>query len=96
MLNRDPDIQSLSSFKQNTVTFLQQLKKTGDPIVLTINGKAELLVQDAQSYQKLLELVERLDAIAGIREGMQEIAEGKGVSLEQVKAAAGKKRGVSR
>ena len=31
----------------------------GHPVVLTINGKAELVVQDTASYQKLIELAER-------------------------------------
>ena len=51
---------------------MRQLKQSGDPIVLTINGRAELVVQDAGSYQKLLELVDRLEATAGIRKGLEE------------------------
>jgi len=49
------DIQSLSTFKRDTAKIVRQLKKTGQPMVLTVNGKAELVVQDAASYQKLLE-----------------------------------------
>jgi prevent-host-death family protein len=49
------DIQSLSTFKRDTAKIVRQLKKTGQPVVLTVNGKAELIVQDAESYQKLLE-----------------------------------------
>ena len=52
------DIHPLTDFKKNTPEFLRQMKETGEPIVLTINGKAELVVQDAASYQKLLELAE--------------------------------------
>ena len=47
------DIQSLSTFKRDTAKVVRQLKKTGQPVVLTVNGKAELVVQDAESYQKL-------------------------------------------
>ncbi len=54
----DRDIHSLTDFKKNTPEFLRQLKETGDPVILTINGKAELVVQDAASYQKLLDLAE--------------------------------------
>ncbi len=54
MINLNRDIQSLSSFKRNTSEFIQQMKETGKPIVLTVNGKAELVVQDAVSYQKFL------------------------------------------
>lgn len=59
MLDIGRDIESLSSFKRNTSQFVRQLRQTGEPVVLTINGKAALVVQDAQSYQKLLEQVER-------------------------------------
>lgn len=49
MLDLNRDINSLSNFKRNTPEFLRQLKETGQPVVLTINGKAELVVQDSAS-----------------------------------------------
>ena len=48
------DIHSLSDFQRNAKNHLKQMKKTGRPRVLTINGKAELIVQDAKSYQNCL------------------------------------------
>ena len=39
------------------------MKQTGEPIVLTVNGKAEVVVQDAKSYQQLLEKIERLGRV---------------------------------
>jgi prevent-host-death family protein len=95
MLDLSRDIQSLSSFKRNTGQFVQQLKDTGEPVVLTINGRAELVVQDARSYQKLRELVDRLEAIAAIRNGMKELDEGKGLTTKQAKNAVRKKYGLS-
>ena len=53
MLDISRDIHSLTDFKKNTSEFINQLKQTGEPLVLTINGKAELVVQDAAAYQKL-------------------------------------------
>ena len=44
------DIHPLTDFKRNTPEFLRQLKEHGHPLVLTINGKAELVAQDAASY----------------------------------------------
>jgi hypothetical protein len=38
--------------------------------VLTINGKAELVVQDAAPYQRLLDLAERLDTIHAVKESL--------------------------
>lgn len=78
------DIQSLSNFKRNTGDFIKQLKETGEPVVLTVNGKAELVVQDAASYQELLELRDRLEAIAGIRRGLDSMEKGKGRPAETI------------
>jgi prevent-host-death family protein len=65
------DIHSLSTFKRDTAKLVRQMKKTRAPVVLTVNGKAELVVQDAKSYQQLLEVKDRMDAIEGIRRGLQ-------------------------
>ena len=54
MLDLSRNIQSLSNFKRNTSNAIAQMKQTGKPIVLTVNGKAEVVVQDAKSYQQLL------------------------------------------
>ncbi len=58
MLDIKQDIQSLTDFKRNTAEFMQQLQQTGRPLVLTVNGKAEMVVQDAASYQEMLEAAE--------------------------------------
>ncbi len=84
MINLQNEINSLSNFKRNTSEFLEQLKETGKPIVLTINGKAELVVQDAGSYQKILELTERLETIEALKPAIEEMKAGKGESAETV------------
>lgn len=94
MLDISRDIQSLTDFKKNTPEFIQQLKETGEPIVLTINGKAEVIVQDAASYQKLRELVEAARVFEGIREGIEDMKAGRTVSLEEFKEHARKKHGL--
>src|SRR5271154_4217971 len=70
MLDINNDINSLSNFKRNTPEFLRQLKQTGHPVVLTINGKAELVVQDTASYQKLIELADRAERMDALRASM--------------------------
>jgi prevent-host-death family protein len=72
------DIQSLSTFKRDTAKIVRQLKKTGQPVVLTVNGKAELVVQDAESYQKLLEMQDRMEAIEGIKRGFESMKRKRG------------------
>src|SRR5713101_507660 len=49
-LDISKDIHSLTDFKRKTTELVAQLKTTGRPLVLTVNGKAELVVQDAASY----------------------------------------------
>ena len=72
------DIQSLTEFQRNTKRHIKRLKATGRPEVLTVNGKAELIVQDALAYQEML------DAIRGIQRGLDEVKAGKGEPARQV------------
>ena len=83
MIDITKQIHPLTDFKRNTTELVRQMKESGKPIVLTINGRAELVVQDAGSYQRLLELVERLEAVAGIRKGLEESRRGEGQPIEE-------------
>jgi prevent-host-death family protein len=72
------DIHSLSTFKRDTAKLVRQMKKTKAPVILTVNGKAELVVQDAESYQKLLEAKDRMETIEGIKLGLESMKRGRG------------------
>ncbi len=74
----------MTDFKRHTPEFLRQLKESGHPLVLTVNGKAEIVVQDAKSYQRLLDLAERLETIQAVREGLGSIDSGQGKPMDQV------------
>src|SRR3954471_14190716 len=78
------DIHPLTDFKRHTAEFLTQLRATGQPLVLTINGEAEIVVQDAKSYQRLLALAERLETIEAVREGLASIDKDEGRSMDEV------------
>ena len=78
------DIQSLSVFKRDTAKFLKQMKKTGQPIVLTVNGKAAAVVHDPDSYQEYLREKERQEIIAGVREGIADMKAGRVRDAEEV------------
>jgi hypothetical protein len=51
---RVQDILSLTEFHRHTKLHMKRLHATGRPEILTVNGKAKLVVQDAAAYQKLL------------------------------------------
>jgi PHD/YefM family antitoxin component YafN of YafNO toxin-antitoxin module len=71
------------SAKQKAAEFLRELREAGQPVTLTISGRAEFVVEDAKSYQKLLELVERLETIGAVREGLASADRGEGRPAEE-------------
>jgi prevent-host-death family protein len=77
MLDLPQDIHSLSDFKRKTSEYLTRMKESGQPVVLTINGKAEFVVQDAASYRRLLELAERAEMMQFLRESREDIEAGR-------------------
>jgi PHD/YefM family antitoxin component YafN of YafNO toxin-antitoxin module len=56
---------------------MKQLKKSKRPVVLTVRGKAAAIVQDAEAYQRLLDVAARTDAEEGIRQGLEDVKIGK-------------------
>ncbi len=83
-MNLERYIHPLTDFKRNTSDFLAQLKSTGQPLVLTINGKAEIVVQDARSYQRLLDLAERLETIEAVKQGIASADRGEGRPADEL------------
>lgn len=71
-------VDSLTNFQKNSKAFIGQLEESKEPIVLTVNGKAKLVVQDAESYQLLLDKVRAAEDLEAIRQGLKESLEGKG------------------
>jgi prevent-host-death family protein len=47
-----------SDFQRNAKDFIARLQDSHKPIILTVNGKAAIVIQDAESYQKLLAAIE--------------------------------------
>lgn len=85
MLDLD-DIRPLSDFQRNAKAHIRRLRKSGRPQVLTVNGRASVVVQDAASYQKLLERAQRADTVEALRIGIEEMRKGKGRPFEEVAA----------
>ncbi|MGC2763031.1 MAG: type II toxin-antitoxin system Phd/YefM family antitoxin [Candidatus Binatus sp.] len=77
MLDITKDIQSLTNFRRKSGQFLKQIKKSKRPVVLTVNGKAEAVVQDAQAYQQLLDIAARADVYEALRQSEDDIARGR-------------------
>jgi prevent-host-death family protein len=57
MFNIAEDICSMTEFKRRTANVVHRLRDTGRAVILTTNGKADIVVQDAASYQRLLDRI---------------------------------------
>src|SRR5437016_11643664 len=77
MLDITKDIQSLTTFRRRSGDFIKQLKKSKRPVILTVKGKAAAVVQDAEAYQRLVDIAAQADAREGIRQGLEDIREGR-------------------
>jgi prevent-host-death family protein len=89
------DIGSLTEFKRNSTEAIRRLKESGQPQILTVNGRAEVVVQDVASYQRLLDRAERAEAIEGIRRGLESAARGEGRPAEEIYAELRERHGLT-
>jgi len=96
MLDLTKDIQSLTTFRRQSGDFMKQLKKTKRPVVLTVNGKAAAIVQDAGAYQRLLDIAASADAEEGIRQGLEDVAHGRTRPASEVFDEIRRKHGIPR
>ena len=81
MIDLTEDIHSMTTFKRNSSGLMKRMRKTGRPLVLTVKGRAEIVVLDASSYR---EVANHLDAIASIRRGLAQAKKGIGRPVDQV------------
>mgnify|MGYP001053474703 FL=1 len=77
-------IYSLTDFLRNHKAYLARLKETKTPEILTVNGRAELVIQDAESYQDLLDRLHHMETLTAIQEGIASAARGEGKPAAQV------------
>jgi len=61
---RPEDIWSLTDFSRNTKAHLKRLRQTGRAELLTVNGKAEVVVQNASAYERLIKALEKLKRVS--------------------------------
>ena len=95
MLDITKDIQSLTTFRRRSGDFMKQLKKSKRPVVLTVKGKAAAIVQDAEAYQRLLDIAARADSEEGIRQGLDDVAHGRTRPAKEVFDDIRRRHGIS-
>ena len=66
-------IHSMSDFLRNHKAHVARLKETRTPEVLTINGRAEVVMLDTESYEDLMDRLQRSEAVSSIRTLMRTV-----------------------
>lgn len=74
------EIHSLTDFQRNAKTYVQRLADTKRPEVLTVNGEAQVVIQDAQAYQEMTDL---LHTLKQMNKSLDDIENGRVKPLEQ-------------
>jgi prevent-host-death family protein len=90
------EIRSVTEFQRNAKEYVGKLKDSKTPLVLTVNGPAELVIQDAASYQGMLDRLEELEAVAAIRIGLQDLENGRVRPARKALKALGERLGIQR
>jgi PHD/YefM family antitoxin component YafN of YafNO toxin-antitoxin module len=93
------DIHSVTDFQRNAKTHVARLKKTGAPMILTVNGSATLVVQDANAYQEDMDRLAQLEEerfVAAVNEGIADMKAGRMIPLEKARARMERKFGIRR
>ena len=75
----DQDIRSLSEFRTNTATLIDQVRKTKRPLVLTQHGRSTAVVLDVSEYERLLE---KLELLQDIQISQDQLSKGQGIDNE--------------
>ena len=90
------EVRSVTEFQRNIKEYVGRLKDKKTPLVLTVNGRAELVVQDAGSYQTMLDRLERAETLVAVRRGIEQFDRGEGIPLDKAEKQLRKKHGFSR
>ncbi len=96
MIDLSQDIHSLSAFKRHSAEFMNRMKKTGRPVVLTVNGKAEVVIQDAAAYRRQCELAERAEMLEFLRQSREDLEADRTVSAHEALERLAKKYKIRR
>ncbi len=76
------DIRSLSEFRANTSSLIEQVKNTRRPLVITQHGKSSAVVLDVREYEALMD---KLELLQDIQTAQSHIDAGMGISHTNAK-----------
>ncbi|MCA9435825.1 MAG: hypothetical protein KC978_08580 [Candidatus Omnitrophica bacterium] len=76
MIDYSKESRPLGDFTTDTAGFLKRLRKSGLPEIITVEGKAELVVQSFEAYQRLLGRMDELEALEKVHQALGRVRDG--------------------
>ncbi len=73
-------IQPISYVKSNAAAVVDRVCETGEPVIVTQNGRARVIIQDLQTYERTQETMAFLELV---RQGDDDIAAGRTKPFKQ-------------
>jgi prevent-host-death family protein len=71
------ELHSLADFQRNPSEYLDRVRKTREPLFLTANGRSEIVLMDAESYQRMIDTIDYVEAVEGVRRGLEDVEAGR-------------------
>jgi PHD/YefM family antitoxin component YafN of YafNO toxin-antitoxin module len=77
-----------------TAQYVDRMEREGRPITLRIEDRPPLVIADKRAYQMLWELIDRIETIEAVREGLRQVEEGRTLPIEELDRRLRKKHGI--
>jgi hypothetical protein len=77
-----------------TAQYVDRMEREGRPITLRVDDRPPLTIEGERSYQMLWELIDRIETIEAVREGLRQVEQGRTVPLEELDRRLRKKHGI--
>jgi len=86
------DIHTVTEFSRKPAEHIKRLSESKRPEILTVNGKAAVVIQDAETYEKMASMADYAESIQNIRQAMSE----QGRPLDEFTTEFEARHGISR
>ena len=71
-------VESLSDFQRDAHVYAEQLKVSQQPLILTVDGQAELVVLTTENYLQILDKIEYTETVRDLKAGINSFERGEG------------------
>jgi PHD/YefM family antitoxin component YafN of YafNO toxin-antitoxin module len=77
-----------------TAQYVDRMEREGRPITLRVDDRPPLTIVDERAYQMLWELIDRIETIEAVRQGLRQVEEGRTLPLDELDRRLRKKHGI--